>query len=210
MAGITAVLILAAIVFPLAILPQANPAQLPQGVHLDPIFLFFLPVAGRGTAVILWTVLIGVTALAVALPWITRDKSANPETPQAEIPKVNIIKERCTGCTKCALDCPYGAIVMVERHDDKPHKFIAIEDPNLCVSCGICVGSCDGVAVTLGEMPPALLWDEVSLRLTLAKAKAPDQPIKLVFTCDRHAAHGARPFLPAGNGAVLTKTGVGD
>ncbi len=34
----------------------------------------------------------------------------------------------------------------------------------------------------------------------MAKAKAPDQPIKLVFTCDRHAAHGAKPFLPNGKG----------
>lgn len=200
MAGIAVVLILAAIVFPLAILPQANPDMLPQGVNVDPIFLFFIPVAGQPTAVILWTTLIAATALAAMLPWITKDKSANADTPKAAIPHVNIIKDRCTGCTKCALDCPYGAIVMVERHDDKPHKFIAIEDPKLCVSCGICVGSCDGVAVTLGDMPPALLWNEVSMRLTMAKAKAPNQPIKLVFTCDRHAAHGAKPYLPNVNG----------
>jgi ferredoxin len=200
MAGIVVLLLVASIVFPLTILPQANLDQLPQGVNLDPIFLFFIPAAGSVTAVILWTVLIAATALAVMLPWLTKDKSANLETPKAAMPTVNIIKDRCTGCTKCALDCPYGAIVMVERHDDKPHKFIAIEDPKLCVSCGICVGSCDGVAVTLGDMPPALLWNEVSMRLTMAKAKAPDQPIKLVFTCDRHAAHGAKPFLPNGKG----------
>jgi ferredoxin/coenzyme F420-reducing hydrogenase delta subunit len=198
--GIAILLILAAIVFPLAILPQANPDQLPQGVHLDPIFLFFIPTADQQTAVFLWSVLIGVTILAVLLPWITKDKSANPQAKTTDIPVVNIIKERCTGCTKCALDCPYGAIVMVERHDDKPHKFIAIEDPKLCVSCGICVGSCDGVAVTMGDVPPSILWDEVSLQLTMAKAKAPEQPIKLVFTCDRHAAHGAKSYLPQEKG----------
>jgi len=198
--GISVVLILAAIVFPLTILPQANPDLLPQGVNVDPIFLFFIPVAEQTTAVVLWTTLIAVTALAAMLPWITKDKSANPEEPKVAIPKVNIIKDRCTGCTKCALDCPYGAIVMVDRHDDKPHKFIAIEDPKLCVSCGICVGSCDGVAVTLGDMPPAMLWNEVSMQLAMAKAKAPAQPIKLVFTCDRHAAHSAKPYLPNGNG----------
>lgn len=200
MVGIAVVLILAAIVFPLTILPQANPDMLPQGVNVDPIFLFFIPVAGQETAVFLWTTLIAATALAVMLPWITKDKSANPETPKAAIPKVNIIKERCTGCSKCALDCPYGAIVMAERHDDKPYKLIAIEDPNLCVSCGICVGSCEDAAVTMGDVAPAILWDEVSLRLTMAKAKAPDQPIKLVFTCGRHAAHGAQPYLPNENG----------
>ncbi len=207
-AGIAVVLILAGIIFPLAILQPANPDQLPQGVNLDPIFLWFIPTAGQDTAVFLWTTLIAVTVLAAMLPWITRDKSANAETAKAEIPRVNIIKDRCTGCTKCALDCPYGAIVMVERHDDKPHKFIAIEDPKLCVSCGICVGSCDGVAVTMGDVAPAMLWDEVSLRLTMAKAKAPEQPVKLVFTCDRHAAHGAKTYLTDGHEAIATETAV--
>ncbi|PID85367.1 MAG: hypothetical protein CSB13_08585 [Chloroflexi bacterium] len=199
-AGISVVLILAGVIFPLAILPQANLDQLPQGVVLDPIFLFFIPTAGQNLSVILWTVLIALTALAIMLPWITHDKSANQETPQADVPRVNIIKERCTGCTKCALDCPYGAIVMAERHDGQPHKFIAVEDPKLCVSCGICVGACADVAVTMGEVAPVMLWDEISLRLTLAKAKAPGQRVKLVFTCDRHAAHGAKRYLAEGNG----------
>lgn len=115
------------------------------------------------------------------------------------MPTVNIIKDRCTGCTKCALDCPYGAIEMVERHDGKRHKYIAIEDPNLCVSCGICVGSCDGVAVTLGNTPPELLWETVSMQLTMAQATVPEGQVKVVFTCERHAAHGARPYLPNGD-----------
>ena len=47
-AGIAVVLLVAGIVFPLAILPQANPDQLPQGVNLDPIFLFFIPNSRAG------------------------------------------------------------------------------------------------------------------------------------------------------------------
>ncbi len=76
---------------------------------------------------------------------------------------------------------------MVERHDGKRHKFIAIEDPSLCVSCGICVGSCDGVAVTLGETAPALLWDTVAAHLTLARLRAPgrglDRSLYLRASC---------------------------
>ncbi|GIK54415.1 MAG: hydrogenase iron-sulfur subunit [Chloroflexi bacterium] len=192
LAGLTLLLVTTGIAFPLTLLPATNPLTRPMGVNLDPIFLFFLPVAGQDTAVLLWSFLAVVTLLGLALPWLTRDRALQPAANQPNtLPKVHIIKDRCTGCTKCALDCPYGAITMVERHDDKPHKYIAIEDPSLCVSCGICVGSCDGVAVTMGDLPPALLWDEIALRLSLARAKA-EEPVKLVFTCERHATHNGR------------------
>lgn len=187
LAGLTLLLIAVGIAFPLTMLPPANPLTRPLTVSLDPIFLFFLPVAGQRTAVFLWLSLLVITAAALALPWLSPVRSRQAA---ARLPKVNILKERCTGCTKCALDCPYGAITMVERHDNKPHKYIAIEDPSLCVSCGICVGSCDGVAVTLGDTPPALLWDEIALRLSLVQAKT-TAPVKLVFTCERHAAHNS-------------------
>jgi coenzyme F420-reducing hydrogenase delta subunit len=55
---------------------------------------------------------------------------------------------------------------------------------------------------------PELLWDAVAMRLMLAKAKAPEQPLKLVFTCDRHAAHGARPYLAQNSLVVVGDTAV--
>ncbi|HUM71653.1 MAG TPA: cytochrome b N-terminal domain-containing protein, partial [Chloroflexota bacterium] len=53
--GLVLLLVAAGIAFPLTLLPPANPLALPVGVRLDPIFLFFLPVAGQGTAVLLWS-----------------------------------------------------------------------------------------------------------------------------------------------------------
>lgn len=213
--GTVAVLIVVAIFFPLRNLPAASSLNLPLSITLDPLFLFYLPAEGGGVAPWLWGGLLVVTAVALALPWITRDhavaepaEAASGQAKSVGLPVVNIVMDRCTGCTKCALDCPYGAIEMVERHDDKPHKFIAITDPKLCVSCGICVGSCDGVAVSLGDAPPELLWDAVAMRLTLAKAKAPQQPLRLVFTCDRHAAQGARPFLAENGPVAVAETAV--
>ena len=136
-----------------------------------------------------------------SLPWTKRrrgesEPSQGLELPAAEDqPVVNIIQDRCTGCTVCALDCPYGAIEMVERTDGKRHKYIAIEDPGLCVSCGICVGSCDGVAVTMGQTPPSVMWDTVAAQLALAKLRSPIDEVQVVFTCERHAVHGGRPYL---------------
>ncbi|MCB9007596.1 MAG: hydrogenase iron-sulfur subunit [Ardenticatenaceae bacterium] len=208
--GTMAVLFLVSIFLPLRNLPAANSIQLPESITLDPLFLFYLPTEGGGVAPWLWGGLLLITAVSLALPWITRDHSAAEAAGARSVglPLVAIVDERCTGCTRCALDCPYGAIEMAERQDDNPHKYIAIADPKLCVSCGICIGSCTDDAITLGNTSPELLWDSVSMRLTLAKAKAPEQPVKLVFTCDRHAALGARPYLAANGSVAVAETAV--
>ncbi len=198
--GVSVVLLLVSALFPAGMLPQGDLSKLPGEMTLDPYFLFFLPV--RGNALLnglLWGGLLLLTILLALLPWLSgrRRKKATPtgSTEPAVKPTVNIIKDRCTGCTVCAVDCPYGAIEMVERTDGRPHKYIAIEDPGLCVSCGICVGSCDGVAVTLGQTPPSMLWDTVAAQLALAKLRGPIDDLRVVFTCERHAAHGARMYI---------------
>ncbi|KAA3663641.1 MAG: hydrogenase iron-sulfur subunit [Chloroflexi bacterium] len=209
--GIGAILLLISALFPVGMLPKANPNQIPDIVTVDPLFLFYLPTDGNFWAYVVWGGLFVVTVIGIVLPWLPHRKKRSAATSASEngaptiipidLPKVNIIKDRCTGCTKCALDCPYGAIEMVERHDGKRHKYIAIEDPSLCVSCGICVGSCDILAVTMGDTPPEIMWATVATRLAIAKAKAPEGKVKVVFTCERHAAHGAQPYLE--NGQVL-------
>lgn len=208
---IGAVVLVVSAFFPLGMLPQADSARLPGAVSLDPLFLFYLPLANRPLLnALLWIALFAITAVGLVLPWLRGrrtevaavDENVSSIGPRPQSLPVHIIKDRCTGCTKCAVDCPYGAIDMVERHDGKPHKFIAIEDPALCVSCGICVGSCDGVAVTLGNTRPELLWDHVAMQLVLARAAQPAGPLDVVFTCERHAAHNQDMFAngstPAG------------
>lgn len=208
--GVAVVVLLVSIFFPAGMLPQGDLTRLPGPVTIDPLFLFYLPAYENPLLNwILWGSLIVLTAVLTALPWIKGRRKVSDETPgqleAAGRPVVNIIKDRCSGCTVCAIDCPYKALEMVERTDGKRHKYIAIEDTGLCVSCGICVGSCDGVAVTLGQTPPVALWDTVSGQLALAKLRSPIDQVQVVFTCERHAVQGGKPYI---DHAVASQNGM--
>ena len=224
--GIGVVVLLAGLLFPVGMLPQGDLLRLPGLITFDPIFLFFLRFPGAGW---LWAGLLLLTLLAAALPWATRRarrpagsgeaaRALPPAHPDA--PRVRILGERCTGCTLCALDCPYGALEMVERDDGRPHKYIARPIVERCVSCAICVGSCDVLAATLGEAMPEDLWPLLADgRPGAARPVAAGSSAfaldttrlagaRVVFTCERHASHGARPYLdgrrtPAGEGTVI-------
>ncbi len=69
----------------------------------------------------------------LAIPWLPPMKKARP----AEVNLAN-----CNGCSRCAEDCPYTAITMQMRSDGLPFEGEAVVDSDLCVSCGICAGSC--------------------------------------------------------------------
>ncbi|MCP5096619.1 MAG: hydrogenase iron-sulfur subunit [Chloroflexi bacterium] len=193
--GLGAVLIVVSALFPLGMLPQADLGQLPESVRIDPLFLFYLPTNGNMGAYWLWGGIGVLTAVSLALPWLPRWRKRRANGIPVEVARVNIIDEKCTGCTLCVQDCPYKALEMVERQDDSSHKLIAIADQSMCTSCGICIGSCRDDAITMGDVPPELLWESVAAQLSFAQAKVPDGKVKVVLTCERHAVNGARPFL---------------
>ena len=193
-------LAIAAAVVPLGMLPKANPLQLPGEITLDIWYLLYLPAALNMAPALFWGLVWLAIVLIAAIPWLLVRKPLEP---------IVVSAERCTGCTLCAEDCPYKAISMVERDDGKRHKYIAVVDPQMCVSCGVCIGSCPTNALTLGDVSAEPLWQET---VTLASAGG-EKPTRVVFTCERHAAQGARSFLQvqaSGNGdaAALEVNGM--
>ena len=187
LAAVAALMILAAVFVPAGLLPPADPQVQPGQIDFDPLFLFWLPAALSGQPLWVWGVLIVLTAGAAVIPWIKPRRAVEPP--------VIVTPANCTGCTLCAVDCPYKAINMVPRTDEHRHKFVAEVTPELCVSCGLCLASCEYEALTLGTQTAETLPQLVAFRIQQIRKTAPEQPIKIVFTCERHAAQGARGFI---------------
>lgn len=179
---ISSLLVIAAVLIPVGMLASIGPTQLPESISADLFFLFYLPAGLNWQPLILWGSSILLIALAIAIPWLLKGKTRPP---------IIVDSERCTGCTLCAKDCPYKAIEMVERQDESRHKFLAKIDSKMCVACGICVGTCTPRAMTFGDRPAEPLWEETLARIS----ELSGEPVKLVFTCERHAYQGGNSHL---------------
>ncbi|MBV6522876.1 MAG: Cytochrome b6 [Gemmatimonadaceae bacterium] len=136
-------LLVLSVVFPAPLPPEADPFVIPEGVPVDWFFAFWLPWVEALPISIAWAGAVATLALAAAVPLFTRRAREGAHAPSVVDPRL------CTGCNQCPQDCPWHAITMVPRDDDRP-TLVALVDPALCVSCGICAGSC----APMGVGPP--------------------------------------------------------
>lgn len=80
--------------------------------------------------------------------------------------------KKCEGCKQCAMDCPYDAILMVPRTEGVGSELVARVNEDLCVSCGICSGSCSQFAIGPVEKSSIAQLEAVkALRNTHSKEK---------------------------------------
>jgi len=141
--GIIGALTIASILLPAPLGPAADPLRLPASTPIDLVVAWWLPISERLPAGLAWGGLLGGTLLALLVPRLTRrarEARWGPSTVDTRL---------CTGCNQCPQDCPWEAISMVARNDDRP-TLVAQVNPSLCVSCGICAGSC----APMGVGPP--------------------------------------------------------
>ncbi|MBI5823643.1 MAG: hydrogenase iron-sulfur subunit [Chloroflexi bacterium] len=186
------VLLLSAALFPLGMLPPLNATQLPSQAPIDLFYLFYLPTFLRGPQTLFWSVLLFSVGIVTAAPWLM---------PQAKkLAPVKVDLANCDGCTLCERDCPYLAIKMIPRTDGARPKFQAEIDSNLCVACGVCIGSCPDNALTFGDIPLDPLWK------TTLNEVAEKKNVKVVFTCERHALHGAAKYFDDPNIHIVPLT----
>ncbi len=187
-------LVLAALVFvslwkPALSQGPADLTKVPAVVGLDWFFLPLYPLAERWGGWGLWALLLGVSTMLAAMPWLPPFRRA----PAAEVDLPN-----CNGCNRCVEDCPYEAIRLVPRTDDLPFPRQAEVSPDLCVSCGICMGSCPSstpfrrtAELKTGIDLPGQPLREVRDSVTEAAAELRGDERVMVLACE-HGAGGGR------------------
>jgi ferredoxin len=192
--GLTAGLLVVAVAWPVPLAPPADPGVLLRTVPLDLFFGWWLPITREMPAWLVWLAAAAAGTVAVTAPIWTRPR-------RGERPPPSRVDERlCTGCEQCYVDCPYEAIRMVKRDDDRP-TLVGRVDPALCVSCGICAGSCAPMGV--GPAGRDGRDQLVRVRAFLDEVAAPDRDV-VVVAC----SHGAGGMVGRGDVAGVPVYGV--
>lgn len=194
--GSVAALLAVSILWPAPLDGPADPLLIPTDVKLDVLYGFWLPILRNIGPGLAWAaIVVGMVGL-FAIPWLTRPKSDHRPEPSY------VDQRSCTDCEQCYLDCPYEAIAMVNRTDGRDGR-VAYVDPALCVSCGICAGSCAPMGV---GPPPRTGKDQlVGVQAFIAEQK-PSRDQVMIVGCDRSVVGG-----DAGSrvSALLGNEGVG-
>jgi len=162
--------------------------RLPVSIGLDWFYLPLYPVATAVSLDAVWGILGVATVVLALMPWL-------PPLRRARAASVDL--EHCNGCARCAEDCPYEAIRLVPRTDGMPFPTEAKVNAALCVSCGICVGSCPSstpfrrtAELRTGIDLPGLTLREMRER-TLAIGAGLAGPTRvMVLGCEHGAAAG--------------------
>lgn len=176
---ITISLIVLSIVYPADIESRADMLSSPGATTGDWFYLLPLFLTERLQGGVLWIVALGIFVFLSLMPWFFRRRNIMPHP--------DVVEKTCNGCTQCVQDCPYGAISMVPRTNGNLRKSekVALIDPELCVSCGICVGSCDPVAIDYPGLSPWLIRDHIDQFLDLSSVDG----MTVAFTCGNCAGN---------------------
>jgi len=177
-------LTLLSIALPAPLGPAADPLVVAASTPINIVTSWWLPVTEAFPAGVVWGAVLLFGAVLVMVPRFTRPRErVGLDAPSVVDPRL------CTGCNQCPQDCPWDAITMVERDDDRP-TLVALVDPERCVSCGICAGSCApmgvGPAGRSGRDQLATLRDDGMLAAATADGSV---PVVAICCAQAPAAH---------------------
>ena len=197
--GSFVMLLVLSLVYPAVSHAPADLGRVPTTLDLDWYFMALYPlfdIYGPGP---LWALGFGGSLFLCIMPWLP---------PLKRKPTPEVFLDQCNGCTRCFDDCPYSAITMQPRTDGRPFEMEAVVNPDMCTSCGICVGSCPmstpfrrggalETGIDLPDLPLDLVQKNITAAMTEAKKEvAEDQSSLLVLGCD----HGVDISIYSGDG----------
>lgn len=200
--GVVGLLALAGMLWAPALGPEASGLARPAHIPLNLFYAFWLPIAQRVPVYSVYAAGALLIGLVIAIPWLTRPRPV-------ALPAPATVNERtCTGCEQCVADCPYDAIEMVPRVDERA-GMVARVKTELCTACGICVGSCPPMSIG----PRAVTGrDQIADVRAFIERTAPGSSDVVVVGCEWSAAHaeaartGARYFPVPCVGEVHSST----
>lgn len=201
MVGALLALLALSLVYPALSQGKANPAFVPESLALDWYYLLIYPLLNYWPPASVWLLLLGFSLLLSIAPWL-------PPARKPAVVKVDL--ENCNGCERCVEDCPFGAVEMAPRSDGKKYASEAVVLADLCLSCGICVGSCPTATpfrkhsallagIDLPDQPVAMVRDMIS---TATRDLAGDRRL-IIFGCE--GSNKLEKFIDAET-AVVTLT----
>ena len=188
---IVGALTITAVLLPATLGTPANPFRLPATTPTNLVSAWWLPLSERLTPGAVWGVTLAVLFAVLLVPRWARRPRQESWAPSVVDPRL------CTGCNQCPQDCPWEAITMVKRDDDRP-ALVALVDPARCVSCGICAGSC----APMGVGPPGRTGRDqlAALRHDVLPQFTRTASMPVVAVCCAHA--------PASHATALRERGA--
>lgn len=191
-----------ALLAPVASHLPADLSQAPGTLAFDWYLLFVHPLVDATSAGFVWTLLAAAVLTLLVLPFL-------PQGNVATVPPARVDPANCNGCRRCFVDCPYTAITMVPHPHwqtaGRPVRQLAQVDPDLCASCGICVGACPsstpfrgGAELVTGIDMPQRPIDSLRRELDAGLAARRDRRTFVVLGCAE-----APPVAPLGGGDVV-------
>jgi coenzyme F420-reducing hydrogenase delta subunit/Pyruvate/2-oxoacid:ferredoxin oxidoreductase delta subunit len=185
-------LVLLSLVWPAALGREADLLLLAGRAPFDLWYTWWVPLATHLPVGLVWSLAAAAVVAVLMVPVIARPRADSRPLP-------SLVDERlCTGCEQCYLDCPYEAITMVARTDDRPTP-VARVNSDLCTSCGICAGSC----APMGVGPPQRTGrDQLRGVKTFVAARRPGARDVVLAVCERGAGLYATD-LGSSDGLIL-------
>lgn len=144
---LTATFVLFSIFVPAPLMDGADTLAIPGGYPTDFFYNAWMPFLEWYSPQMVLGLSALITIFLSSFPWWWRPKGHRQRLAVA----AGVDVKRCEGCSQCYSDCPFDAITMEARNVPGEPALYSSVNPELCVSCGICIASCSSLAIGPSE-----------------------------------------------------------